>query len=92
MWRQEALHLCWLVVKFPVSDAAFVNLRAATLEDTYTLKADGALHVKSVVRAGSRVEETLQVYRRADRWQPQNDWAAGGALGVGTGWRTPFSR
>ena len=67
-------------------------MRAATLEDTYALQSDGVLHVSSIVRAGRRVEETLQVYRRADRWQPQNEWAAGRALGVGTAWRNPFSR
>ena len=73
-------------------DSKFGGVCAASLLDTYSLQDDGSLHVLSVVRSGSRVESTLQIYRFAESWQPQNDWANGGVLGVGNIFRNPFSR
>lgn len=65
---------------------------AASLDDMYCIKSDGSLHVRSVLRVGNKVEDTLQVYRSADTWKPQNEWSNGAALGVGNIFRNPFSR
>ena len=65
---------------------------AASLDDMYSIKSDGSLHVRSVLRVGNKVEDTLQVYRSADTWKPQNEWSNGAALGVGNIFRNPFSR